>query len=58
MQLINKKATRKFILDYSKGSRAYKYTRVSSETLETLNTKMVSLCIRVVCDAPSNGRTL
>jgi len=56
--LINTSATKKCLLNIAHATRAQKFTRVSRETILTLNAKFENLCRQHVHAMPSKGKTL
>ena len=56
--LINRDQVRAFLLDLAKRNRHHKWTRVSEDTLLTLNEKVRAWCVHYVGTIPSKGKTL
>ncbi|HEY3898967.1 MAG TPA: hypothetical protein VGM54_10160 [Chthoniobacter sp.] len=57
-RLLSPTHVRKFLLESAKRERAHKFTRVSKETLEHLESSMRAKCLDLVKRAPSKGVTL
>ena len=49
---------KRFILDYAKGNRSHKFTRVSQEALDRVEAAARSAAKQIVTSAPSKGKTL
>jgi hypothetical protein len=56
---INKINCKRFLLEYAQdGHRYHKFTRVSGEVFEMLETKLCAIMRGIVDSAPSKGKTL
>lgn len=58
MTYINATRCRKFLLECAGKNRTHKFTRVSAETLTTLDEKLRTAMINHVLTFPSKGKTL
>ena len=58
MTLINRKAVRRFLLDYAARSRAHSYTRVAPEVYGKVEAAVREQCRRIVQSQPSAGKTI
>ena len=56
--LINKKACRKFLLEYAERSRHHKFTRVSQEAFDFIETALRTDMRHLVDSQPSKGKTI
>jgi len=56
--LINRAALKKFLLGYAADNRAHSFSRVSSETLDTLEAKLRVMAVHHVETMPSVGKTI
>jgi len=57
-RFLNRAQVRRFLLDWAKGTRAHKFTRVSEETLITINELVRQWCVNHVRRLPSKGKTI
>uniref|UniRef100_A0A6M3L040 Uncharacterized protein n=1 Tax=viral metagenome TaxID=1070528 RepID=A0A6M3L040_9ZZZZ len=55
---INKKACRRWMLDYARRTRHHKFTRVSNETFLVLDLKLRNTMRDIVDKHPSRGKTI
>ena len=56
--LINKSQVKRYILEYAAANRAHKFSRVSQETMDTVQHAAKMACMKIVTQAPSKGKTL
>jgi hypothetical protein len=56
--LINRSAVREFLLWYARENRSHKFTRVSKDTLDNINSQVRALLVGHVSRFPSKGETL
>ena len=58
MTLINRKAIRRYLLDYAARSRAHTYTRVAPEVYDRVEAGVREQCRKIVHAQPSAGKTI
>lgn len=55
---INRAKCKKFLLEFARSKRAHKFTRVSGETLNSIEADLIARLRSHVDQFPSKGRTL
>lgn len=58
MNLINRAQVRRLLLETAKQTRAHKFERVSTQTLDDINNEVRRVCSRTVQQLPSKGKTI
>ena len=57
-RLINKKNTRRFLLEHAERSRAHRFTRVADCVYDQIELALRDKCRDIVRSQPSAGRTI
>lgn len=56
--MLNRKAVRRFLLDYARRNRAHEFTRVAPQVYDQIEAAVREQCRRIVQSQPSAGKTI